>query len=181
MTQCPLASSLVQPRAKDYPEASIETRSLHESSTIEHFVYTVLQHFSRRVTFGRIASRGLRDVVFFSAHSEVQICVLLMFSIYENHGVWSEMGSYGSIWAHVKTGKSHISQDYFGALPVPTGLYRFKHIPTTQKVSMALHPNLVNAAHFGLALLPNSCWPCQKVERQEMSWHSDGEALAAQG
>ena len=31
----------------------------------------------------------------------------------ENHGIGSEMGSYGSIWTHLKTGQSHLAQDYF--------------------------------------------------------------------
>ena len=30
-----------------------------------------------------------------------------------NHGIWSEMGPYGSIWGHINTGRSHMAQDHF--------------------------------------------------------------------
>ena len=32
---------------------------------------------------------------------------------YENNGIGSEMGPYGSIWAHIKTGRSNMAQDPF--------------------------------------------------------------------
>ena len=37
--------------------------------------------------------------------------VCLKNSIYENHGIWSEMGPYGSVWAHIKTARSPMAQD----------------------------------------------------------------------
>ena len=34
-------------------------------------------------------------------------------SFEENHGIGFEMGPYGSIRAHIKTGRSHMAQDHF--------------------------------------------------------------------
>ena len=31
----------------------------------------------------------------------------------KNHGIGFEMGPYGSIWAHTKTGRGHMAQDRF--------------------------------------------------------------------
>ena len=40
-------------------------------------------------------------------------------SIYENHENWSEMGPYGSVGAHIKTGRSPMAQDHFKTPPDP--------------------------------------------------------------
>ena len=39
--------------------------------------------------------------------------------ICENHGNWSEIGPYGSIWAHIKTGRSPMAHDHFQNPPDP--------------------------------------------------------------
>ena len=39
--------------------------------------------------------------------------VVFEYSIYENHGIWSDLGPYGSIWAHIKTGQSPMAQENF--------------------------------------------------------------------
>ena len=41
---------------------------------------------------------------------------ILKNSIYENYQIWFEMGPHGSIWAHIKTGRSHMAQDHFQTL-----------------------------------------------------------------
>ena len=33
--------------------------------------------------------------------------------------IWSEMGPYGSVGAHIKTGRSHMAQDHFKTPPDP--------------------------------------------------------------
>ena len=35
------------------------------------------------------------------------------YSFKENHGIESEMGPYGSMWSHIKTGRSHMDQDHY--------------------------------------------------------------------
>ena len=37
----------------------------------------------------------------------------------ENNEIGSEMGPYGSIWAHIKTGRSPMAQDHFQTTPDP--------------------------------------------------------------
>ena len=49
----------------------------------------------------------------FSRNLEVQIYGLGDIHLFKNHGNLSEMGPYGSIWAHIKTGQSHMAQDHF--------------------------------------------------------------------
>ena len=49
----------------------------------------------------------------FSRNLEVQIYEVQDFALFKNHGILSEMGPYGSIWAHIKTGRSHMAQDHF--------------------------------------------------------------------
>ena len=41
--------------------------------------------------------------------------------IYEIHGIRSEMSPYGSVRAHIKTGRSPMGQDRFKAPPDPNG------------------------------------------------------------
>ena len=57
----------------------------------------------RRFAFGesRIFNQDLR---FFSA---------------KKYGIWSEMGPYGSVGAHIKTGRSPMAQDHFKTPPDP--------------------------------------------------------------
>ena len=37
----------------------------------------------------------------------------------QNHGIWSEMGPYGSVGAHIKIGRSHMAHDHFQTPPDP--------------------------------------------------------------
>ena len=39
--------------------------------------------------------------------------------VFENHGIWSEMGPYGSVWAQIKTGRSPMAHDHFWTPPDP--------------------------------------------------------------
>jgi hypothetical protein len=41
----------------------------------------------------------------------------------ETHGIWSEMGPYGSVWAHIETGKSYMAQDRFQDTPDPQNFH----------------------------------------------------------
>ena len=45
-------------------------------------------------------------------------------SIYENHGIWFEMGPYGSVWGHIKTGWSPMAPDHFWAPPDPKMVHK---------------------------------------------------------
>ena len=51
----------------------------------------------------------------FSGNLKVQIYGFGDIYFFENHGIWDEMGPYGSVWAHIKTGRSHMAQDHFQA------------------------------------------------------------------
>ena len=37
----------------------------------------------------------------------------------KKHEIWSEMGPYGSVGAHIKTGRSPMAQDHFKTPPDP--------------------------------------------------------------
>ena len=50
---------------------------------------------------------------------EGQLHGFLSSQFYENRGIWSELGSYGSRWARVTTGRSHMAQDHFQTPPDP--------------------------------------------------------------
>ena len=39
--------------------------------------------------------------------------------MYEKYGNWSEMGPYGSVGAHIKTGRSPMAHDHFQTAPDP--------------------------------------------------------------
>ena len=39
--------------------------------------------------------------------------------MYETYGNWSEMGPYGSVGAHIKTGKRSMAPDHFQTPPDP--------------------------------------------------------------
>ena len=45
--------------------------------------------------------------------------------------IWSEMGTYGSVGAHIKTGRSPMAQDHFQTPPDPKKGYKNQKI--TQK------------------------------------------------
>ena len=47
--------------------------------------------------------------------------------------IWSEMGPYGSVGAHIKTGRSPMAQDHFKTPPDPKKGYKNKRI--IQKIS----------------------------------------------
>ena len=47
-----------------------------------------------------------------------------IFIFFENHGIWSEMGPYGSVGAHIKTGRSPMAQDHFETPPDPKKGYK---------------------------------------------------------
>ena len=39
--------------------------------------------------------------------------------LFKKYQIWSEMGSYGSVGAHIKTGRSPMAQDHFKTLSDP--------------------------------------------------------------
>ena len=56
--------------------------------------------------------------------------------IYENHGIWCEMGPYGSISAHIKAGRSPMALDHFQTPPDPKKGYKnSKFIPKDVKAA----------------------------------------------
>ena len=69
----------------------------------------------------------------FSGNQEAQIYGFGDFYVFKGHGNWSEMGPYGSIWTHIKTGRSHMAQDHFKTPPGPKRGYMR---PNTSKKSL---------------------------------------------
>ena len=53
--------------------------------------------------------------------------------------IWFEMGLYGSIGAHIKTGRRHMAQDHFRTpLDPPKGCERSKKSKRTKKVGQII-------------------------------------------
>ena len=119
--------------------AQSEIRGVSESLAPEYFVYTVLHHFSRRTTFGKMPFRRIRTYFRISGFSdlgisEIQICAFRD-CLSKNHVIWSEMGPYGSVGAHIKTGRSPLAQDHFQTPPDPQKGYKNpKMIPKQEPV-----------------------------------------------
>ena len=44
--------------------------------------------------------------------------------LFKNNGNLSEMGPNGSVWVHIKTGRSHMAQDHFKTPPDPKKVYK---------------------------------------------------------
>ena len=59
------------------------------------------------------------DKDLFSGNLEVQIYGFRDLYLFRNDGILSEMGPYGSMWADIKTGRSHMAQDHFKTPPGP--------------------------------------------------------------
>ena len=55
----------------------------------------------------------------FSGNLEVQLYEFREICLFNNHGICSEMGPYGSVGAHIKTGRSPMAQDHFKTPPDP--------------------------------------------------------------
>ena len=49
----------------------------------------------------------------------IQIYEIRDIYLFKNHGNLSEMGPYGSVGAHIKTGESSMAQDHFKTPPDP--------------------------------------------------------------
>ena len=61
--------------------------------------------------------------------------------MYEKYGNWSEMGPYGSVGAHIKTGKRSMAHDHFQTPPDPQRVITIQFesyfgMFVTEKVSM---------------------------------------------
>ena len=94
-------------------------RCVFESMAPKYFIYTVLHHFLRRATFRKMVSRRIRTNVpeiwkFRYMNFRICICSKIM-----EFDLKSEMGPYGSEWARIKTGRSHVAQDHFRTPPGP--------------------------------------------------------------
>ena len=67
--------------------------------------------------------------------------------MYENHVIWSELGPYGSVLAHIKTGRSPMAHDHFQTPPDPKRGYKnpkiskkvLKSVPNQPRVSVKKH------------------------------------------
>ena len=53
--------------------------------------------------------------------------------MYEKYGNWGEMGPYGSVGAHIKTGKRSMAPDHFQIPPDPKKGYKNQKIPNKSK------------------------------------------------
>ena len=79
-------------------------------------------------------------------------CQQLKNYIYEKYENWAEMGPYGLVWAHNKTGRSPTAQDHFKTPPDPNWGYRTpqKNLKKsespcqTSQVTMSQMQNIVN-------------------------------------
>ena len=68
-----------------------------------------------------------------SGNLEVQIYGFRDFHLINNYWIWFEMGPYGSVWAHIKTGRSPMAQDHFKTPPDPPKGYKSQKM--SQKIS----------------------------------------------
>ena len=83
----------------------------------------------------------------FSGNLEVQIYEFRDFYLFKSHGIWSEMGPYGSLWAHIKTGRSPMARDHFQTPPDPKMGYK------NTKMNPKTRTSLIKGFH---KRLPNS-------------------------
>ena len=95
----------------------------------------------------------------------------------QNHGIWSEMGPYGSIWAHIKTGRSPMAQHHFQTPPDPKRGYKR---PQNQKkskkvcVTSAKRQSLLHARHMPHTFKPShAIRPATSIYNSIVSSDSD--------
>ena len=71
--------------------------------------------------------------------------------MYEKYGNWGEMGPYGSVGAHIKTGKRSMAPDHFQTPPDPKKGYKNQKIPKiSKKIQNMLRKYFPSTVEFGL-------------------------------
>ena len=80
---------------------------------------------------------GGRLSIHFPREFESQICSFRMLHLGKLPN-WSEMGPYGSIWAHMKTGQNHMAQDHFQTPLDPQRLWKIQNVQNNPKRLLTL-------------------------------------------